>query len=257
MPELSDVHAFLAQLRQEFIDASLDRLNDIEALIETMKGGRGRESDAMTELRRHVHSMKGSAGTHGLHVVSQIAHRVEDYFETVDAIGPRQLSDILVYLDRIREILEDGKDPDAETAAEIFRRLPAPLSGESADEVDRTLHALLVMPKSVQRKIIAQELLARGLQVSMVDTGLAALRAALTERPDMVIASQEIEDFSGAELARVCAVIRATARCRFILVTSHDAGDPTLARMPEAAAVIRKGRTFSADLDRQLGAWGM
>ena len=112
------------------------------------------------------------------------------------------------------------------------------------------------MPKSVQRKIIAHELLGRGFQVSMVETALHALKVALAERPDLIVASQEIEDFPGVELARVCTDIAATAPCRFILMTSHRATDPALAGLPASAALIGKGPHLFEGSRGALGGMG-
>ena len=255
MPDLAEIGAFIAQLRQEFVDSCLDRLTDLDRFLEKAIAEGGVSDDAMLDLRRHIHSIKGSAGTHGLSVVSQIAHRLEDYMDTCDAIGGPQLSGIQTHLDRIRDILETGHDPEPDAAAEMLRRLPAPVSPKRAPE--KIVHVLLVMPKSVQRKIIAHELLGRGFQVSMVETALHALKVALAERPDLIVASQEIEDFPGVELARVCTDIAATAPCRFILMTSHRATDPALAGLPASAALIGKGPTFSRDLAARLAEWGM
>ena len=69
---------------------------------------------------------RGRPEPHGLSVVSQIAHRLEDYMDTCDAIGGPQLSGIQTHLDRIRDILETGHDPEPDAAAEMLRRYRRP-----------------------------------------------------------------------------------------------------------------------------------
>ena len=256
MADQVDVEAFLANIKVEFIDHSLDRMNELEAVIGRLKAGEGDWQSQFLGLQRHVHSLKGSAGSYGFHLVGQIAHRVEDYIETVEDIGPRQLDAIQAILDRIRAILEAGQDPTPEEAAAVLARLPkAVVSGAPHGRPET--HALLIMPKGVQRKIIAQELAGWGMHLSMVDNGVDSIRAALCSAPGLIIASQELPDLHGDELARIFHMLSATEKCPFVLVTAYTKEDSALSDLPPDVAVIHKGTDFSVALRAQLDSWSL
>jgi HPt (histidine-containing phosphotransfer) domain-containing protein/CheY-like chemotaxis protein len=254
LPDKAEIDAFLSNMRVDFIDNSLDRMDELETIIVRLKSGQGERPEEFLDLQRHIHSLKGSAGSYGFQLVSQIAHRIEDYIETADHIGPAELDAIQGFLDRVRAILEAGDDPEPDEAAAILARLPSAAAAE-APVVRRHVNTLLVMPKGVQRKIIAQELAGWGMRLSMVENGVDSIQAAVCHPPGLIIASQELPDFSGVQLARLFGTMEATESCPFVLVTTYSEGNPALVGLPHDAAVVRKGKRFSADLRVLLESW--
>ena len=69
----------LLQLRKTFLEDMPEKLDRLESLLlEIEKNGDGGE--VFNELYRIVHSLKGSGGTHGLHIITTICHQLEDSF---------------------------------------------------------------------------------------------------------------------------------------------------------------------------------
>ena len=247
----------LARLRQEYVDGSEDKIDEIDSIIGMLTKDEGDWDENFLELQRRIHTIKGSAGSYGFSTVSHIAHRLEDYMETAEVVGARELAGIQVFVDRIREIFETGANPDDDQAAALVKSLPTASQVAVADQKVHDVGAVFVMPKSVQRKIIAQELTSLGFRLSLAEGGLQALELALSGRPDMIISSMELVDIPGSELAWVFAAIGSTANCRFILMTSLDVNDPRVANLPSGAALVRKGVHFFEDLTNCLGEWGV
>ena len=73
----------------------------------------------------------------------------------------------------------------------------------------------------------------------------------------MIVASFELKDMTGGELAHVFAAIEATRKHHFMLMTSFELDDPRLGSLPEGTAVVRKGVHFAKDLMETLVGWGV
>jgi hypothetical protein len=73
----------------------------------------------------------------------------------------------------------------------------------------------------------------------------------------MIIASGVLDEMSGIDLACALAVIQATEAIPFTLLTSSDANDASLKRLPSSVAVMKKGSKFSNDFADALERFGI
>jgi CheY-like chemotaxis protein/HPt (histidine-containing phosphotransfer) domain-containing protein len=243
-----DLEMILADMRQEFIESSDDRLDEVEEATSRMLSKKGKAEYEMLEIKRHVHSIKGMGGSFGFPSVTLWAHALEDYIETVREIGADQLWDIQIFVDRIREILEGGKDVDGHTVADTIKHLV--LRGVKRDSTNLKdgLSVLLLMPKGIQRKIVGRELTTFGFKVIIAETTLEAIDLGLTHRPDVIISSMLLDRMSGLELASVFSSIAATAHHKCLVITASDEADLMDAGLPENVRIVHKGPNFSRDL---------
>ena len=69
----------LAMLRQLFRSEARDALESVTELV-LAAGSAPPSREALTEMMRATHTMKGAAGTVGLPVMVDLAHRLEDAF---------------------------------------------------------------------------------------------------------------------------------------------------------------------------------
>ncbi len=120
--EFQEAHA---NLRQEFIESSGERMDRIDTLIDTMYHGAGDRCADLAEFQRDIHSLKGTAGTFGFDSVMLIAHRLEDFVESAPVLNNGQLLDVQIYVDRIREILESGRNVGEGCLDKILQSLPS------------------------------------------------------------------------------------------------------------------------------------
>ncbi|MEQ8804163.1 MAG: Hpt domain-containing protein [Rhodospirillales bacterium] len=247
----------LKKLRLDFIDGMLDRLDEIEVILTTLRQHDAAFDETFLDLQRHIHSIKGQGGTFDFPAISMIAHKMEDCIEVSPAINDNDLHTLEIYFDRIRSILEAGVNPPEEELSALLRMGNLDADKVIKDQKSRVIDILLVMPGGLQRKIIAQELASCGFRLSMFDSPTDAIKHAVQIPPNLIFATLEMAELSGLELAHVFNAIEATKGRRFILMTSiEDKRIPTDDLLPNVA-VVRKGPTFFGDLMEQLVAWGL
>ena len=68
------------ELVSEFVAQSLEHLEDVEPLLLDMEKRGAASPDAMNEMFRAVHSIKGAAGFLGLEAVQQLSDAMESLF---------------------------------------------------------------------------------------------------------------------------------------------------------------------------------
>lgn len=90
-------------LEQFFREEAQDLLLRINQAIKESED-RGSSPDVLQEVRRHVHTLKGSAHIAARHDVAQCAHELEDVIDRV-AVGNGASSEIIHFTDRIAELL--------------------------------------------------------------------------------------------------------------------------------------------------------
>jgi len=248
-----DLEMILADMRQEFIESAEDRLDEVEAAVARMLANKGRVEYEQLEVKRHIHTLKGVGSSYGFPAITVWSHALEDYLETIKELGVDQLWDVQLFVDRIRDVLETGLNPvDAEIAAAV-KSMPLRGLTRERSPLKSGMSVMLLMPKGLQRKIISRELTTFGFRVIIAESSLSAVDLAITLRPDVVISSFVLDRISGLELARVLGAIDATSGHKFLLMTaSEDIDDKTV--VPDHVTVVRKGRSFSAELIKFLGA---
>ena len=252
------IEAILNEVRAEFIEHTSERLTIVDDLISDMMSPSGDSEAHLLELQRHIHSIKGQGTTFDFPTITDVAHRLEDYIETAPELDKAHLLNVQTFVDVMRRIVESGNDPSPEDVDNIFSSLPVTASADPKTEqtaIDE-IRILLVMAKGAQRKIIGKELAACGFQVINSDTPVDAIRIAIAQKPDIIIASRVMEEMNGSEFAQVMNVLDATRECRVVIATSSDSDENNGVTLPEDTAVVHKGATFIDELTDQLDIWG-
>jgi HPt (histidine-containing phosphotransfer) domain-containing protein len=192
------IETMLASLRAAFLAELPERVAELERL--TMALAAAPMNPAVyDELYRRVHSLKGSAGTHGLAIVSTICHQFEDRLNEAGAqpgrSGKSLMDDGLRYVDLI------------ERAQAI-----AAMGGNDFTVVDRELEALrcgastaqlvgLVAETSATMAGVYRDALAElPVALSFVSDGLDALSRLLHERFDFLVAGNALKTLKGVAL---------------------------------------------------------
>ncbi len=249
-----DLEMILADMRQEFIESSEDRLDEVEGSVSRLLADAGRPDHEQLEIKRHVHTLKGTGGSFGFPAITVWCHALEDYLETIKELGVDQLWDVQLFIDRIRDVLESGLNPDDMEVAAAVKGMPLRGLSRERSPLKAGMSVMLLMPKGIQRKIISRELTTFGFKVIIAESSLSAVDLAITLRPDVVISSHVLDRISGLELARVLGAIEATSHHKFLLMTASDEIGADLGGLPDHVTVVRKGRGFSADLIKFLSA---
>ncbi len=258
MDNSNKVKAALEQIQREFIDASIERLDQLDNMLIAMRRKDEAFSETLGDFLRHVHSLKGQGGTFDLPAITHIAHALEDYVEVSPNIGEKELDGVQIYCDRMRRVFETGENPPDDELQQLLRLSTAGMNAEEIAGQDRkAVDMLLVMPKGLQRKIIAQELDSCGFRVIIAKNPIQALDLALTHGSQMVLATMVMQPITGLELARCMRQIKKTSDVRFILMTSDDNNESDTFTLPKNTVIVRKGKDFTEDLALALMKWGV
>jgi len=251
-----DLESALSRLKDDFIAGSIEKLDDIDIIIDNIYKNKGHRGDQFFQMQRDVHSIKGSAGTHGLHLLTLVAHRLEDYLEAAPRLSQEQWQSVQVYIDEMRTLVEQGEEPEEENRQVVINRLPHAQESatEFSDQKNKKVTVLVVMPAGVQRKVIGKELASCGFDLSFTDRPVEAIRLVMDLQPDAVLSNQEFRFMTGAELARVLQEIKRTKETPFALLTSSDSIHDDL---PSSAHIIHKGETFVDDMTEYLVKIGL
>ena len=161
----------LAQLTQEFIELAADRLDGIDQSIDDILNDKGDRGTLYNNLQMEIHSLKGSAGSYGFHLVTTIANRLE----SSSRLENEQWLDVQKFIDEARRIIEQGQDPDESLYNEILKVLPSSPSKEFSGSDINSITALLVMESGVQRKLVGTELASQGTNISFSNNPLEAI----------------------------------------------------------------------------------
>lgn len=144
------------EMREVFALEAEDLLGNISEHLEKL-GKTPNSREALLEIRRSAHTLKGSAGIVGLKTLSQLAHRVEDL---LDHLAENEIEGDV----RIFEILSDSTDClNALAANDISEQLHKKLDQLEAD-FDRMMHSFRsgsVMDPGGENKPDKTEILAR------------------------------------------------------------------------------------------------
>lgn len=97
-----------------FIEEAQEHLTTIETSLMNLQGVVD-DPEAMSEMFRAAHSVKGGAAMLGLHSIQQISHKLEDYFKVLKE-NPIRVDELLETLflqgfDALRELLDELQGP--------------------------------------------------------------------------------------------------------------------------------------------------
>jgi len=251
-----ETDAILARLRLEFIETSTDVLDNIELTLGALANEALDTAHDIEEIQRVIHTIKGQGSTFGFPAVTRIAHRMEDFIESAPDWNESSALELARFADALRDILDSGTDPGEDRLLSILDALPVNRHDDDGGE-PRVVRALLVMPSTMQRRLVARELAACGFHVMTASTPVKAIGAAVATPPDLILASEVMEEMSGHELLQVFRQIDKTRDSHLVLMTSGEPAEPGGRALPEGARVIHKDGGFHAELCRFLAEQGL
>ncbi|WP_455204121.1 Hpt domain-containing protein [Kaarinaea lacus] len=189
--------AMLAALKQNFIADLPRKFNDYENLVLKLKSGTD-YNEHFEDLFRQIHSLKGSAGTYGLHIFTTICHQMEDQLRLADEsdkLSEQLLNNWLKFIDLMREALEDvwdGKD--------IAKRISSELDTLHSSVFSNLLTALVVTSSRSVDTICRSILENHKFNYLVMDDGYLALGHIISNQTDVLITTKEVSGLNGDAL---------------------------------------------------------
>ncbi len=244
----ADMEMLLADMRFEFIEETRDRLERVEQQIDQIEARQGKMEYVLLELKRDIHSVKGSAAPFGFPTITKIAHGLEDYLETTGDQANVAAEDLRIFIDTISDVLDAGEEPEDELKEMMLKGLPSGRTQSGKQQLSKGAIVLL-MPKGVQRKIIGQELAQLGFMVTILDSPVEAIDTTLILKPDFLITTMVQPRLSGIEMARILSVIDSMAKLKVAILSSSLPGEANVPDdLPDSATIIYKGPDMTRNL---------
>lgn len=216
---MADISAFLAEIREQFIADLPARLDTMESQLLELQ--RDRDFDAVfDDVYRTVHSLKGSAGTHGLHIISTIAHHLENELTRAGAQFkndiPVQHDQLLQYIDLLRQALERINNNSSD-----FADIESQLEKQYFANGTKASRVLLLESSQLFTSMIKESLSAYPIHLETRDNGYIALQRLLLEPFNIVITHIEAPMLNGIALIVALRLSDTGKNIKSILLTAN------------------------------------
>ena len=197
-PPSLDVSRMLVELRNTFLGELPSRLDDMETIILDLGNGQN-FSENFETLFRHVHSIKGSAGTHGLHIISTVCHSFEDEVVKVEGDESSMDSEVITswlgFIDLLRTTIDK-----INAGVEDFSDVEANLDKSKRKDSGREYFGLLVFTPGLQQQMCLSAFKDTPVNMAFAENGYKAMGRLLHEKFDFLISNMELGDLNGFAL---------------------------------------------------------
>ncbi len=247
-PGYSQTQKLLWELRTTFLVELPDRLDDIESLVLNLEQDQTSvtpEHPVYDALYRHLHSLKGGAGIHGVSIISLISHQFEDLLTELGnglTLNLTLIDTFLEYVDLTRQAtqlaLENNTDFDTvKSALETIR---------SRLKQGRKM-ALIIEESNFMVNLYQDSLRSLPVDIAVIGDGLEALGWLLREKYDLVIMSAETKTLNGTALLYALRAAGGINRdIKTIIVTSRKHSHFIKDMHPDA--LLNKNKTLASQL---------
>lgn len=246
--ENTELSRLLADLKKSFVADIPHRLDEMESLILSMEQNLN-YTENYESLYRHTHSLKGSAGSYGIHIITSICHAMEDVLNEVgndtEFFKRYGIDYWLNYIDLIRDVLNDINKGDGQLSKyeDRLKKIQSIKPGGKSYQI----HCLVVTSSIIYSNLLLSTFGEENIKFSFCHDGYEALGRLLTESFDLVVSDYEIPLLNGQALFGCLRLSASTNKnIRTILLTSKKI-DKT-SRFTDPDFVIRKDKSFSDNL---------
>jgi CheY-like chemotaxis protein len=210
--------SLMLDMRRTFLAELSDRFDIIEALILNLEVN-PEDRGVFDELYRHIHSLKGSGGTYGLAIITQICHQAENILSDFIQSGfnSKAAELMLNYLDMLHRVRKRGIALDDE-----FSDIQLELERSQETLAPRNLSILIAESSSMMAKLCQKTLQRESVRLSLVTDGLSALQNLVHGRFDLLVIGRELSQLNGiAVVAALRMSNNINSRVPVIMLTSN------------------------------------
>lgn len=246
---LPDVQAMLRQLRENYLAELEEKLGDLESDLLALERTE-RFAEVFERAYRKVHSLKGSAGTYGLPIVSKICHQLEEHLNLFSSnatqLSREVLDRCLAHIDLMRTAQAQAK-----IGNEHFNDIEDALNTLRNALLGERYSVLIVETSKVNIKLCTEILKAYPTHLTVMDNGYHALETLLQQKYHLLISGLEIKMLNGLALV---AAVRMSARgnqdIQAILLTSSK--QPPFKRNVDPNFIVPRDSQFADNLGRAI-----
>ncbi len=222
------MESLLGVLRDDYLADLPVRFQDMENEILGLEDINQYEEYYQT-LFRNVHSIKGSAGTHGLFILTKICHRLEEHLtstQKIDVITHNEASNLLKFVDLLilaREQIIDGKD--------VFLKIESELDALDVIAFKDIIKVIIVGQSDSTIDLITKLISNYPVQIVTVSDGLQSLNKLMHDNYDLMFIGTELPVLNGIAVIaamRMSKSINATVPIVLLTSTTKIAVEPLL-----------------------------
>jgi len=180
--------------RASYIDELPAKIDHIEQLILQCEGTNP-ANEISEQLYRDVHSLKGTAGTYGLQIITTICHHLEDQ---LGHFNESYVATCLHFIDLMRlttETIANASDPNPS-----FSEIEIQLYKLQKQLAKNKKLGVIVDSFRLNAMMLTCILEPYPVKITIMDDGLKALSRLLFEKFDFLITSREVPSLNGAAL---------------------------------------------------------
>lgn len=218
------VTALLDEMRKTYISHLPDKIDDLEASVLRLENA-DNYTDAFESVYRATHSLKGSAGTYGIQILSTVCHHLEDrltsmgesFRNNAGATTRKLLDHIDLMREIVNQLINDQND---------FTSIEEKLGQLRRQCAVKKYHSLIADTSNVDIEITKGVFEHYPVEFTIVSNGQLALQRALHEHFDLIITSAELPVLNGHAL--IAALRLSNSPCRhtstLLLTSKHIDG---------------------------------
>lgn len=239
----------LEMLKKSYLEELPSRIGDLENLVLEL-GRSGSFSEQFQQLFRAVHSLKGTAGTYGFHLVSTICHRLEDHLHLVDGDETRfQEGHRERWLAHI-DLMQRAVGMYAQNVDD-HQQIERALDGIRASVFVQNRRGMLIERSKSTAMLCQQALSELPIKWVVMSDGLAALERLVQEKFDVVVTGMEIGKLNALSLISALRLSSCPSRNAFTVVLTSSATGPI---PPYAApeALLKRDAQLGVSLPREV-----
>lgn len=243
------------KIQSNYIIQLLENLDEVEELVlELEKGSLKEKQKEYRELQGIIHSIKGSAGTFELNLITTICHNYEDHLSTLGDGEFKHISEFsLAVIDFMKEyanaFLKEGNSniDSYNKRMDSFFVCEFNPGGVDAPAVRRP-RFLINDNYNIMSKIISGVLGKHNLESHFSRTGFEALDRIIGENFTGLITSFDTPRIDGVKLAKMVRVYKENdPDFKIFLITSKNLGE-----IPEVDFIINKNQDVETNLSEKL-----
>lgn len=240
------VQQMLQQLRNTFLAELPEKLDYLDQLLVAMEE-KGASEEQFNEFYRAIHSLKGSGGTHGLHIITTICHQLEDLLNTASSgskLSPALVAISFNYIDLLRLALEQIHAGEAS-----FPQIEGQLDKLRKQLNKKQFTVMVVDNSKLLTQIYLEALKELPVRPVVITDGYIALIRALTEPFDLLITTNEIPMLNGIALIGALKLSTSNNRkVKTILVTANQGIIAKKSRASDTDFIIVKNASLVQNL---------
>ena len=227
-------------LRGQFID---DARETLDGMLSCFRAAEAESADpelVYQSFLRSAHNLKGMGGTFGFPSLSVLSHLLEDRVRRVAVPDFADCSEVVVFIDRMVDIVESGVEPDEAELRRILADIEKATASPHDDPAGRRT-VVIVAGSGTIGQLVRHGLEESGFRGVSHSDPYEALSFIVRTRPDAVVCTAELNGLSGFDLVHGLVSMPATADIPVALLTSHGADHPRVKALPRAASRVHVG----------------